>query len=567
MTDTSKSVAEHRQDPNRWKALAVVLLASFMDLLDVTIVNVAIPSIQHELHASYAAIQWITAGYVLTFALLLITGGRLGDIFGRKRIFMIGVIGFTIASILCGIAQTPGMLVGARFVQGGMAALMVPQVLSFFQVMFDKTERKKAVAALGGISGLAATAGPLLGGLLIKANLFWLDWRLIFLVNVPFGLIAIFGAARYLRESKAPHALKLDVVGVFLITLALLMIVYPLVQGRELDWPAWTIWSMIGSIPVLVIFALYERYKNKKDGSPLVVPELFTNPPFVSGIIIMATFFSALTGFFFVFTLWLQIGLGFSPIHAALTSVPFSLGIAIFLGTVGQKLSPIFGRKMLSAGALVMILGFIAVMDIAYYSGPNTSSWELAPALFVTGIGLALLVAPIFEFIMAGVNVGDAGSASGVTNAMQQLGGAIGIAIIGVLFFGFLNNNAPTSAASVSSQIRQDLSGLQLPASVQDQVVTGFNTCFTDRTKGKDPSVLPESCQPSKLADPGIPLAAQQRIGQTLQDTARQANKDNFSNAARQSMLYQIGAMTLVFLLVFLLPKHPKHLPDDVIAL
>src|SRR6266568_6620254 len=257
-------------DPRRWLTLVILLLAALMNLLDVSIVNIAVPSIQRDLGASYADIQWALAGYTLAYALVLITGGRLGDTFGRKRLFLIGVAGFTAMSALCGAAQSPGQLIAFRVAQGAMGGIMIPQVLSVIQVMFPPSERIKALAGFGVTAGLGTVSGPLLGGLLIQGNLLGLDWRPIFLINVPVGIVALAAAAVLVRESRAPSPPRLDPVGVALISAALLLLLYPLVQGRQLGWPWWTFVSMACSVPVLAAFVGYERIKARRDGSPLV---------------------------------------------------------------------------------------------------------------------------------------------------------------------------------------------------------------------------------------------------------------------------------------------------------
>jgi MFS family permease len=257
-------------DPRRWAALAVALLAAFMDILDTTVVLVALPSIQRGLQVGASTLQWTVAAYTLAFALLLITGGRLGDSYGRKRVFLVGLAGFTVASVLTGTAQDAGMLVGSRALQGAMAALMVPQVLSFVQVEFPAAERARALAVYGMTFALGGMSGPLLGGLLTRADLFGLGWRPIFLVNLPVGLLALAAASALVRESRAIRPPRLDPVGALLMSAGLLALLYPLVQGHDLGWPAWTFALMAASVPVLALFAAWERRKTRRDGSPLV---------------------------------------------------------------------------------------------------------------------------------------------------------------------------------------------------------------------------------------------------------------------------------------------------------
>ena len=342
-------------------ATLVVLLAFFMDILDSTIVNVAIPSIRDGLGASYSAIQWIIAGYSLAFALFLITGGRLGDIFGYKKLFLIGMAGFTLASALSGLAHTTEMLIGARLFQGLMAAIMVPQILSTIQVLYTTTKERQSISAFyGGLAGIATVAGPILGALLITGGLWDLGWRSIFLVNLPVGIVAMVLAWIYMPEAKSPHPLKLDLVGVALIVLAMLMLMFPLIQGRELDWPIWLLLTMAASLPVFVLFAWDQVRKDRRDGSPLVAPGLFRRRSFVAGITISLSFFSVVFGFFFIFTIFLQIGLGYSILKAGLTGIPFSLGVALAAGMSGPLLVPRFGRKIISAGPIIMGVGYAA---------------------------------------------------------------------------------------------------------------------------------------------------------------------------------------------------------------
>ncbi|WTN46465.1 MFS transporter [Streptomyces sp. NBC_00631] len=416
------------------------MTAAFMDLVDVTIVNIAIPSIQRSAHASFSQIQWITAGYALAFAAGLITGGRLGDIHGRKRLFLIGVAGFTLASALCGFAAGPEMLVAARILQGGMAAMMVPQVLSIVHATFPAHERGKVFGLFGAIVGLGAVSGPLLGALLTEWNLLGLEWRPIFLINLPVGIAALLLGRRYIGESKAPHALRLDLVGVALVTLGLLMLLYPLIRGRELGWPLWGYASMAGAFAVFAVLVAYERRKAARDGSPLIEPSLFTVRSFAAGIAVQTVFGVALGIFFLVWTLYMQVGLGWTPLHAGLTGVPFSVSVSVAAGLSVQKLVPRFGRGVLQAGALLMALGVLLYIGESDRYGLAIASWQMALPLVVMGVGMGLIVAPLTDAVLAEVPREHAGSASGLINTVQQMGNALGLGLVSVVFYGVIGD-------------------------------------------------------------------------------------------------------------------------------
>ncbi|MFD0355214.1 MFS transporter [Streptomyces sp. NPDC127110] len=428
-------------DRRRWLALAIVMTASFMDLVDVTIVNIAIPSMRQDFGASTSAIQWITAGYALAFAAGLITGGRLGDIYGRKRLFLAGVAGFTVASLLCGIAPDPSMLVASRLLQGAMAALMVPQVLAIIHVTFPPHERGKVFGMFGAIVGLGAVSGPMLGALLTEWDLFGLEWRTIFLINLPVGIAAVLLGRAFISESKAPKALRLDLVGVLLATLALVMLIYPLTQGRENDWPLWGFASMIASPVVFAAFIGYEKYKIKKDGSPLVELSLFRIKSFAGGITVQLAFGLATGIFFLVWTLYMQMGLGWTPLHAGTTGIPFSIAVSVAAGVSVEKLVPRFGRKVLQAGALVMAAGLLLYIWEADRYGMGISSWQMAAPLVVMGIGMGLIVAPLNDTILSQVPREHAGSASGLINTTGQTGNALGLALTSVVFFGSIEDD------------------------------------------------------------------------------------------------------------------------------
>nr|WSZ16550.1 MFS transporter [Streptomyces canus] len=428
-------------DRRRWFALAIVMTAAFMDLVDVTIVNIAIPSIRQEAGASVSQIQWITAGYALAFAAGLITGGRLGDIHGRKRLFLVGIGGFTLASALCGFAANPEMLVAARILQGGMAAMMVPQVLSIVHATFPAHERGKVFGLFGAIVGLGAVSGPLLGALLTEWNLFGLEWRPIFLINLPVGIVGLVLGSRFITESKAPRALKLDLVGVGLVVVGLLLLLYPLTRGEELDWPLWGYVSMAGAPLVFAALVAYEKGKGARDGSPLVELSLFKVKSFAAGIAVQTVFGVGLGIFFLVWTLYMQTGLGWSPLRAGLTGVPFSIAVSTAAGLSVQKLVPSFGRKVLQAGALLMAVGVLFYLWEAERYGMGISSWQMALPLVVMGVGMGLIVAPLTDAVLSEVPREHAGSASGLINTVQQMGNALGLGLVSVVFFGVIGDD------------------------------------------------------------------------------------------------------------------------------
>ncbi|HSW81371.1 MAG TPA: MFS transporter [Candidatus Saccharimonas sp.] len=537
-------------------ALLIVALAFVMDLVDSTIVNIAIPSIQSNLGASFATIQWMVAGYSLTFALLMITGGRMGDVFGYKKMFLIGVTGFTIASLLSGIAPTAVVLVIARLLQGAMAALMVPQVMSLMQVMFKPQERNGVMGMFGMLGGLGASLGPIIGGLVLKANLFGWDWRPIFLLNLPVGIFALLAGMKFLPEGRSPHPLHLDVKGTFMIIVGLSLLVFPLIEGRDLGWPVWTLIMMAASVPALAWFGWYEARKHKRDQSALIVPSLFKVRTFLSGLVLNIILESVMIGFFLTLTLLIQIGLGYSPITAALTGLPTAIGMTVSFVLVGQKLIVKYGRNVIGIGCVVLAAGLLYVGWLVSTYGTGTSPWAFAPGLFAVGVGLATIMAPIFSAALQDVDPGHAGAASGVLNAVQQVGAAIGIAIIGVIFFGQLTNNATTSFDDAVPQLRHDLGAANIPSAQQDVIVSASRACYRDRTTENDSTVVPDSCQNPSAMD--APIAVQKAIQDSVTNAAKNANAANFAAAFRASVVYVIILLVVATGLSFTLPRKFK---------
>jgi EmrB/QacA subfamily drug resistance transporter len=419
-------------DPRRWIALGVLLLAAALDLIGSTVATLALPVIGDDLGASEAALEWIVAGYSLAFAVGLITGGRIGDVLGRRRAFLAGLAGFTAASAISGLAPSPEVLVAARVAQGALAALMIPQVLAIISASFPPADRAKAFGLFGAVAGIATVVGPLLSGLLLRADMF--GWRPVFLINVPLG-VALFAAARaVVRESRSEIPPRLDLAGAALLTGALALLLVPLVEGRQLGWPAWTFAAMAAAIPALALFAAHQRGRELRRASPLVPPSLFRQRAFAGGTLAALAFFSGPPALLFVSAITLQM-LGFSPLHAALTFVPLSLASVPAAGA-SVALAPRLGRRLPIGGALVVALGIGALLVGVHLDGSQMTTGTLLPGMIVTGLGLGLVAPTLLDVVLAGVNPHDAGSASGALNTALQLGGAIGVAVIGLIFYG-----------------------------------------------------------------------------------------------------------------------------------
>ncbi|MEU7104812.1 MFS transporter [Streptomyces sp. NPDC046215] len=440
--------AMNATDPRRWAALAVVLIASFMDAVDVTVVHMAIPHIQEDLGASSAQVQWITGGYALAFALGLITGGRLGDLFGRKRVFLLGVVGFTVTSLVCGVAGNAEILLAGRVAQGAMAALMVPQVLSIIHVTFPERERGKVFGIYGAVMSLGTIAGPLVSALLVQGDLFGLGWRPIFLVNLPLGVAGLIAGRMVISESKAERAARLDLVGVLLATAGLLALVFPLTQGRELGWPVWTYVSMAASVPLLALFVAWERRVLRRGGSPLVVLSLFARRSFAGGQGVQLMFGLASGVFFLAWTLYLQLGLGWSPLKAGLSGLPLSAAMMAGAGMSMQVLVPRFGRVVLQAGALLAAAGMLLFACLTHRHGADITMWQAILPLVPMGLGMGLIIAPLTDLILSEVPHEHAGSASGLTNTTVQLGQAVGVALSSVIFFARLGHGDPATRSA-----------------------------------------------------------------------------------------------------------------------
>ncbi|MGI8716172.1 MAG: MFS transporter [Solirubrobacteraceae bacterium] len=426
-----------RARASRWAPLPIILAGTFMVVLDFFIVNVALPSMQARLHASDGAIEWVVAGYSLTSAVLLVPAGRLGDRYGRRRMFALGLAVFTLSSAACGLATGPSMLVIARLIQGGGAALMMPNVLSLIGVLYDGVDRARALAAYGMTMGLAAVSGQLIGGVLVAADIAGSGWRSVFLINVPVGVVALILAPRVVPESRVPDCGRIDLLGTALATAAVTAIVLPLVEGRAHGWPLWTWLSLAAAPAIVALFVAQQRDLNRRgDGASALVPaDLLRAPGVAAGLVAQLVFWSGQASFFLVLALYLQQGRGLSALHSGLVFT--ILAVSYLLASLrAPALTERHGRRVLAAGTLTLAAGHGLLAAGVADVGVGGSVWALVPGLILVGAGMGLGITPLAALIMAGRKPEHTGAIAGVLATAQNVGNAVGVAVIGVLFFG-----------------------------------------------------------------------------------------------------------------------------------
>jgi EmrB/QacA subfamily drug resistance transporter len=414
--------------------MIVLLVAGFMNLIDVTIVNVALPSMQRAFAASDSQIEWVVAAYILVFALGLLPFGRTGDMLGRRQMFLGGICVFTIGSALCGLAPSMGTLIAARALQGAGGAMMIPQTLALTPVLFPPHERGFAFSLFGLTAGLASVAGPVIGGLLIRADILELGWRPIFLVNVPIGIAAVFATLRFVPAPKGNRDIGVDLVGIALAAATLLMLIVPLIEGRQLGWPVWCLLMIGASLPVAAGFVVWEHRQRRRGAPELLPAALLESRNFLIGAAMVAALFSGIPGFFLVLALYLQNGYGLDPLTSGLTTLPFPVGV-FFASLLSGQLGTRWPRRRITAGGLLLVAGMIWLRLAVLGTDDALSRVGFIPALLVGGLGLGMTVAMLFQTVLATVPPRDTGSASGALQAFQQVGAAFGVAIIGELFF------------------------------------------------------------------------------------------------------------------------------------
>ncbi|MBR0799104.1 MFS transporter [Bradyrhizobium jicamae] len=419
-------------DPRRWLALPVLLTGAFLPILDFNVVNLALPAIRNDLGATSSEVQFVISAYAATYAVFLISGGRLGDLFGRRQMFLLGVAGFTIASMLCGIAWSAAVLMAGRILQGFTATVMAPQVLASIRVLFPAAEQGRALAFYGATFGLANICGQVLGGVLVSSHPFGWAWQAIFLINVPIGLVALIGGLLFLSDSRAQRAQKLDVGGVILLSLTLGLLVYPLVEGREAGWPVWILAMLVASPAALLAFVRFETRLTLRGGDPLVALHLLRNSDFVIGLV-MALAFYMLSSFYLTFAVYLQNGLHETPLDAGLATLPFATGFfaaSLASSHVMQRL----GVRTLTLGFALQVAGFGVVMLAVSGVIPG----GLTAGLVCGGLGFGTVMPSIIRAVVSSIDPRHAGLASGIMISTFQIGAALGVAIIGGVFYSLL---------------------------------------------------------------------------------------------------------------------------------
>lgn len=420
-----------------WLGFSAVLAAMILDILDSTIIGVGAPTIQQDLHMSSSALEWVAAAYTLAIAVGLMTGGRLGDMFGRKRVLLLGLAGFLLSSVACGLAWSSGALIGARVLQGLAAALIAPQAFGLIRDLFPAEKMSQAFAALGPVIGLSTVLGPIVAGLLLRLDVLGTGWRALFLINLPLGVFALAVGARFLprRPTDRPQV-RLDVVGTMLLATVSFLLVFPLVDGRGLGWPLWVFGVLAATIPVLGAFLLHQRARLRAGRAPLVPTSLLQKRSYVSGVLFVLVFFAVVVGFSLTVGLFLQIGLRMTPLHASLVLAASAVGAFVGSG-VGAWAATAVGRPILHVGLAIMAVATTALLLSLHASGTAAAvgTWSLVPGLALFGLGMGMIFVPLFSIVISEVDDAEVGAASGLLESLQQLGASVGVAVLATLFF------------------------------------------------------------------------------------------------------------------------------------
>ncbi len=417
------------EENRKWWTLAAVAFGLFMIMLDNTVVNVALPSIERDLHVSLSSLEWVVTAYALTFAALLITGGKLGDLFGRRRMFIVGIAIFTLSSLACGLAPSSGFLIGARAVQGVGAALMNPASLSIITATFPPRERGQAIGIWAGVSAMALAIGPLVGGLIVDN----INWNWIFFINVPVGVLGIIVSQLVIKESRdTSHEQSIDVPGLITSSAGLFALTYALIEGNRHGWTSPEILGLFAAAVVLLVaFVVLERYQRL----PMLDLSLFRIGSFTGSNLVAMLVSLGMFGVFFFVSLYLQNILGWSPTKAGASFLPMTL-LIIVVAPIAGKLSDRIGSRWLMGGGMTLV----SISLLLYQRvGLHSTFWTLLPAMLLGGGGMAMTMSPMTAAAMSSVPVDKAGVGSGVLNSFRQLGGSLGIALMGAILASYVS--------------------------------------------------------------------------------------------------------------------------------
>lgn len=531
-----------RDRPGAWAALAGCLLGVFMQMLDTTIVNIALPDLARDLGASTSQQLLVLTVYTLSFACTLLTAATLGARVGRRRMFVAGMVAFTLTSVLCGVATGPGELIALRGIQGVSAALMSAQTLALIAALFDKRRHGLVFGVYGAVAGLAAILGPVIGGVLVDADVLGWGWRAIFFVNVPLGLLSCLLAHRRLPDAREPAPGRVDVPGVVLSATALFLLLYPLALGREMGWPP-ILWMMIGAAGVLLaLFALHEVRVDARGGTPLLRPQLFASRRFAVGLLLSLVFFSVFAGFFFTVSISAQFGLGYSAFRTGMLALPLAIGAA-----VGSLCSPRVVARFtapftLTTGSVAVGAGFVWLAMIIEPAAESLPMPGILGPLVLGGVGTGLFIAPLQAVILSDTTEATVGTATGTIPTVQQIGASLGLAVVTLFFFGQVAGQTTETVPAVRAELVASLSESPVQPMLHEAVADRFASCASDQLRSAHPERPAPACAGGPTSPAVAAVAAQARPW--TQDAARSVTARTFL-AALQTTLVTLGLVAM----------------------
>nr|WP_257881098.1 MFS transporter [Gordonia terrae] len=531
-----------RDRPGAWAALAGCLLGVFMQMLDTTIVNIALPDLARDLGASTSQQLLVLTVYTLSFACTLLTAATLGARVGRRRMFVAGMVAFTLTSVLCGVATGPGELIAFRGIQGVSAALMSAQTLALIAALFDKRRHGLVFGVYGAVAGLAAILGPVVGGVLVDADVLGWGWRAIFFVNVPLGLLSCLLAHRRLPDAREPAPGRVDVPGVVLSATALFLLLYPLALGREMGWPP-ILWMMIGAAGVLLaLFALHEVRVDARGGTPLLRPQLFASRRFAVGLLLSLVFFSVFAGFFFTVSISAQFGLGYSAFRTGMLALPFAIGAAVGSLCSPRVVARFTAPYTLMAGSLAVGAGFVWLAMIIEPAAESLPMPGILGPLVLGGVGTGLFIAPLQAVILSDTTEATVGTATGTIPTVQQIGASLGLAVVTLFFFGQVAGQTTETVPAVRAELVASLSESPVQPMLHEAVADRFASCASDQLR----SAHPERPAPTCAGGPTSPAVAAvaARARPWTQDAARSVTARTFL-AALQTTLVTLGLVAM----------------------